>query len=74
MGRPKHITLGGYFYHILNRASGRLRIFKKDVDFAAVDLTQGPVTLPPDGTQQVHREKEKKRKTEKSTGHLPPPS
>ena len=33
MGRPKRITLGGYAYHILNRANGRLRIFRKDADF-----------------------------------------
>jgi putative transposase len=37
MGRPKRITLGGYFYHVLNRANGRLRIFKKDSDFAAFE-------------------------------------
>ena len=37
MGRPKRITLGGYLYHVLNRANGRLRIFKKDADFAAFE-------------------------------------
>ncbi|RKY10721.1 MAG: hypothetical protein DRP56_00165 [Planctomycetota bacterium] len=37
MGRPKRITLGGYVYHVLNRANGRLRIFKKDSDFAAFE-------------------------------------
>ena len=43
MGRPKRITLGGYVYHVLNRANGRLRIFKKDSDFAAFEkiLTEG---------------------------------
>ena len=43
MGRPKRITLGGYVYHVLNRANGRLRIFKKDADFAAFEkiLTEG---------------------------------
>ena len=37
MGRPKRITLGGYVYHVLNRANGRLRIFKKKEDFAAFE-------------------------------------
>ncbi|RKY07476.1 MAG: hypothetical protein DRP56_05635 [Planctomycetota bacterium] len=37
MGRPKRITLGGYVYHVLNRANGRLRIFKKDDDFTAFE-------------------------------------
>ena len=29
--------MGGYAYHVLNRANGRLRLFKKDADFAAFD-------------------------------------
>ena len=33
MSRPKRIALGGYVYHTLNRANGRLRIFRKDDDF-----------------------------------------
>jgi len=37
MGRPKRITLGGYVYHVLNRANGRVRIFKKKEDFAAFE-------------------------------------
>ncbi len=37
MGRPKRVTLGGYVYHVLNRANGRLRIFKKKEDFAAFE-------------------------------------
>jgi putative transposase len=37
MGRPKRITLGGYVYHVLNRANGRLRIFRKDGDFLAFE-------------------------------------
>lgn len=43
MGRPKRITLGGYFYHVLNCANGRLRIFKKEADFAAFEqiLSEG---------------------------------
>ena len=27
----------GLAYHVLNRANGRLRLFKKDADFAAFD-------------------------------------
>lgn len=37
MGRAKRITLGGYVYHVLNRANGRLRIFRKDSDFLAFE-------------------------------------
>jgi hypothetical protein len=29
MSRPLRITTGGYVYHVLNRANGRLRIFRK---------------------------------------------
>ena len=29
--------MGGYAYHVLNRANGRLRLFKKDADFGAFD-------------------------------------
>ena len=37
MGRAQRITLGGYVYHALNRANGRLRIFRKDGDFLAFE-------------------------------------
>ncbi len=37
MPRPKRITLGEYVYHTLNRANGRLRIFRKDDDFLAFE-------------------------------------
>ena len=37
MGRAKRITLGGYVYHVLNRANGRLRIFRKKSDFEAFE-------------------------------------
>ena len=37
MPRPKRITLGGYVYHVLNRANGRLRIFHRDGDFHAFE-------------------------------------
>ena len=37
MPRIKRKTLGGYFYHVLNRANGRLRIFKKRGDFEAFE-------------------------------------
>ena len=33
MARPKRMALGGYVYHVLNRANGRLRIFRKRGDF-----------------------------------------
>ena len=43
MSRPKRITLGGYVYHVINRANGRLKIFKKPGDFDAFEtiLAQG---------------------------------
>ena len=39
----KRITKGGIVYHALNRANGRLRIFKKEGDFVAFEkiLAQG---------------------------------
>ena len=37
MSRAKRITLGGYIYHVFNRANGRLRIFRKDGDFLAFE-------------------------------------
>ena len=37
MPRAKRVTLGGYVYHVLNRANGRLEIFKKDGDFTAFE-------------------------------------
>jgi len=43
MPRKKRKILGGYVYHVLNRANGKLRIFKKPDDFAAFEelLAQG---------------------------------
>jgi putative transposase len=37
MPRAQRITAGGYVYHVLNRANGRLRIFRKDQDFLAFE-------------------------------------
>lgn len=37
MPRRARSILGGYAYHVLNRANGRLRLFKKDADFAAFE-------------------------------------
>ena len=35
MPRTARIAPGGMVYHVLNRATGRLRLFKKDEDFLA---------------------------------------
>lgn len=35
MGRPKRVDLGGYVYHVLNRANARAPIFLKDGDYEA---------------------------------------
>lgn len=37
MPRRARAIVGGYVYHVLNRANGRLRLFKKDADFAAFE-------------------------------------
>lgn len=37
MARAKRVALGGYVYHVLNRANGRLRIFRKYDDFLAFE-------------------------------------
>jgi putative transposase len=37
MPRRARSIVGGYVYHVLNRANGRLRLFKKDADFAAFE-------------------------------------
>jgi putative transposase len=37
MPRRARSLIGGYAYHVLNRANGRLRLFKKDADFAAFE-------------------------------------
>ena len=37
MPRLKRITKGNIVYHALNRANGRLRIFKKPRDFEAFE-------------------------------------
>ena len=37
MPRPKRLAIGGYVYHVLNRANGRLRIFRKPADFLAFE-------------------------------------
>ena len=37
MPRRARCIVGGYVYHVLNRANGRLRLFKKDQDFAAFE-------------------------------------
>jgi putative transposase len=37
MPRRARTIVGGYAYHVLNRANGRLRLFKKEADFAAFE-------------------------------------
>ena len=37
MGRANRVALGGYVYHVLNRANGRLTIFRKEADYAAFE-------------------------------------
>ena len=37
MGRPNRIDVAGYAYHLLNRAVGKARVFRKDGDFQAFE-------------------------------------
>jgi putative transposase len=48
MPRRARSIVGGYAYHVLNRANGRLRLFKKDADFLAFEqvLVQAFERLP----------------------------
>ncbi len=48
MPRPKRQCAGGIVYHVLNRANGRLRIFKKRGDFDAFEriLAEGLQRMP----------------------------
>ena len=41
MPRAERMALGGYVYHVLNRANGRLRIFRKESDFLAFEKILG---------------------------------
>jgi putative transposase len=41
MGRPHRVALGGYVYHVLNRANGRQPIFQKGGDYAAFERILG---------------------------------
>ncbi|HUE17703.1 MAG TPA: transposase [Planctomycetaceae bacterium] len=48
MPRRARSLVGGYAYHVLNRANGRLRLFKKEADFAAFEqvLTEACARVP----------------------------
>ena len=37
MGRPLRAALGGYVYHVLNRANARMPIFDDDEDYEAFE-------------------------------------
>ena len=37
MPRIARVAPGGMVYHVINRANGRLRLFKKEEDFAAFE-------------------------------------
>ncbi len=43
MGRPRRVALGGWVYHVLNRANARLALFERPDDYAAFEriLVQG---------------------------------
>jgi len=37
MGRPLRVDLGGYVYHVVNRANARMKIFRDDADYEAFE-------------------------------------
>lgn len=37
MGRALRVDVGGYVYHVLNRANGRNDLFSDDGDYAAFE-------------------------------------
>ena len=37
MGRPLRVDVGGYVYHVLNRANARMAIFEDEVDYRAFE-------------------------------------
>jgi putative transposase len=41
MGRPLRAALGGYVYHVVNRANARLTIFRDDADYEAFERVLG---------------------------------
>jgi len=45
MPRPKRKCVGGIVYHVLNRANGRLRIFKKRADFGRNETTSEAIVF-----------------------------
>src|SRR5947199_7176413 len=48
MPRRARAIVGGYAYHVLNRANGRLPLFRKKADFAAFEqiLAEAQQRLP----------------------------
>ena len=48
MPRRLRVSSGGYAYHVLNRAVGRMRIFAKERDFEAFEevIGQAKIRLP----------------------------
>ena len=47
MPRSSRIVPGGMVYHVVNRANGRLRLFRKDADFLAFYNVLLQVSAPP---------------------------
>ena len=43
MPRRARVAAGGMFFHVLNRAAGRSRLFRKDADYAAFLRAAGEV-------------------------------
>jgi putative transposase len=53
MGRPTRVDVGGYAYHVLNRAAGRRLIFKTEADFAAFEAVLAEAVARAEGAVQL---------------------
>ncbi len=53
MGRPNRVDVGGYAYHVLNRAVGRRRIFRTEGDFTAFERVLAEAVQRSGGTVRL---------------------
>ena len=53
MARPPRVDVGGYCYHVLNRANARYRMFRTDADFAAFERVLAEALVRHEGRVQL---------------------
>lgn len=54
MPRPLRVDVAGRFYHVLNRANARFRMFRKDGDFEAFERVLAEAVSRSDGDVELH--------------------